>query len=297
MAKNGVISCVLVGILAAGCGDRSANEATVNAVAASAELPLPVVPSGLVQPEDRAGYVALHFWDALDFANDTLSCDTAFIEQNFANFVSILPYARRDDARRAAAALLDRAAAHPDAASLMVNVVDKYLGDPNSPMRSDDLYVMFLRQIVECEMADEAAMARAGYRLEQTSKNWPGTRAADIKLLARDGQRTDLWSAVRRDTTLVMFYDPDCEHCKEVTEHLRQSPVVATMHVLAIDVAGNREAWDGSKLSLPERWQVAYALDADDVDEKYYLPALPALYLLSPEGEVLLKDFPSSQIP
>ena len=34
--------------------------------------------------------MARHFWDALDFRSDPLAVDTAFMEQNFANFISVL---------------------------------------------------------------------------------------------------------------------------------------------------------------------------------------------------------------
>lgn len=261
------------------------------------ELALPEVPADLVQPEDRAAYIALHFWDNLDFVNDQRALDTAFVEQNFANFVSILPFARRDDAQRSIAQLLDRAASNQEAASLMVSVVDKYLGDPNSPMRSDELYVLFLDHISSRPQFGVAATERATYRLEQTSKNWPGTTATDIRLMARDGRMTTLREMVRRDTALVVFYDPDCEHCKEVTEHLKRSAVPERWQMVAIDVAGDRAAWDSTKHALPQSWQVAYAIDEDEVDEKYYLPALPSLYLLSPECVVLMKDIPSGRIP
>jgi len=47
------------------------------------ELPLPTVPNSLVTPRDRAGYVMMHFWDALDATDTVRSLNKDFWEQNF----------------------------------------------------------------------------------------------------------------------------------------------------------------------------------------------------------------------
>lgn len=39
------------------------------------ELPLPAVPAEMTVPADRAGYILLHFWDAMDFDDAGRSLD------------------------------------------------------------------------------------------------------------------------------------------------------------------------------------------------------------------------------
>lgn len=55
-------------------------------------FPLPEVPQMLVNPTDRANYVAVHYWDSFDFKNNALIGKPEITEQGFANFISIMPY-------------------------------------------------------------------------------------------------------------------------------------------------------------------------------------------------------------
>ncbi len=65
---------------AGGCGRYGADE-----------LPLPAVPAEMTVPADRAGYILLHFWDAMDFDDADRSLDRDFMGQNMANFLSVFP--------------------------------------------------------------------------------------------------------------------------------------------------------------------------------------------------------------
>ena len=65
------------------------------------ELPLPAVPAEMTVPTDRAGYILLHFWDAMDFDDADRSLDRDFMGQNMANFLSVFPHARESDRRAA----------------------------------------------------------------------------------------------------------------------------------------------------------------------------------------------------
>lgn len=294
-----IITSVITLSLNPGCRGKNldTNNSHSPANSEDLELTLPAVPENLTQPEERAAFVALHFWDALDFKDDSRSRDTAFMEQNFANFISLLPYAPEEKAQEAVGRLLDSAAADTHAADLLRYVSERYLDDPNSPMRSEDIYILFLRHISGSDLTEEADKERAAHRLYQAMKNRPGTQASDFRLITRNGVTTRLLESVRQDTTLVMFYDPDCTQCKEFTPKLQQSPLNWRFRILAIDVATDRNLWDATKREMPRGWEVAFALDPVDEDELYYLPALPSLYLISPAGEVILKDIPFSTLP
>lgn len=291
-----LIPVAVLALLATGCRNTNKTHAEDGSGASdparALELALPMVPDTLVTGEERASYVVGHFWDELDFSADERARDTAFMEQNFANFISVLPYTPVDEAQRAVGGLLDRAAADADAYSLLGWVTDRYLDDPNSPMRSEEVYVMFLRHIVDSACPDEARKVRAAYRLEQAMKNRPGTRGADFSMVTRTGKTTTLMQAVAADTTLVMFYDPDCEQCRQFTPVLAQSAVAQRFRVLAVDVATDRRLWSETLGKLPEAWEAAFALDPVQDDEIYVVPALPMLYLIAPDGTILLKDIP-----
>lgn len=290
---------ILVGsiLLSCVCCNSSKGQKDLNMVDGdSLELPLPEVPAGITEAGERARFVALHFWDGLDFRRDARSRDTAFMEQNFVNFIALLPYTSEEDAGRAVGRLLDSAAVDDKASSLLAGVADRYLADPNSPMRSEEIYMLFLRHTIASDKTDEARKARAEARLEQAMKNRPGTKGADFRMLAKDGKATSLMAEVARDTTLVMFYDPDCAQCREFTPELEKSETARRFRMLAVDVAADRKLWEATRSKFPPEWEVAFAIDPVEDDEIYVIPALPTLYLIAPDGTIILKDIPLGEI-
>lgn len=262
-------------------------------------IPLPSVPDSLVLPEERAAYALSHYWDELPRMSRQLRLDTAFMEQSFSNFIALMPYVSTDRQNQAVAALLERVRRDSDEISLISFLAWKYLDEPNSPMRSEELYTVFLQQFCDTDDIPEEISLRSRERLKSALKNRPGTRAADIPLLTRDGRRTSLHTLAESDTLLVIFYDPDCEHCHRLIEHLAKATESAsspeiTCKVLAIDVIPDNQLWNDSKSSMPRNWQVAHATIPVEDRELYTFPALPSLYLLAPGAQVILKDFTPS---
>ena len=147
MTQKLILPLMLVLAAITGCASKSSHSATGSDTLSGLELPVPDIPDSITQPERRAAYAARRWWDALDFANDSRSLDTAFIEQNFVNFMTVLANTDTLSQQRAVDRLLSSAQHSPQAWSLMTEVAEKYLYDPNSPFRSDELYIPFLREL------------------------------------------------------------------------------------------------------------------------------------------------------
>lgn len=73
---------------------------------------LPEIPSVLVVPQERAAYLAIHYWDHFDFTDTALIDMPEITEQAFADFLGILPYT--DRAQEAVDTLFRRAAAEKE---------------------------------------------------------------------------------------------------------------------------------------------------------------------------------------
>lgn len=256
-----------------------------------AELPLPTIPESLNTPEARAAYLALHFWDGMDFTDHALSLDTAFMEQNFANYLSVFPVVTQETERdKAVGTLLRKAAQDSTAAAFLLEVVDKYLRDPNSPMRDETLLIVFYEQILQIPDIPESCREHTAWLLDKAMKNRPGSVAADFTYLSRRGTKSTLHARRTGGPTLLIFYDPDCEQCKETLQVLVQMPLPYTWSVLAIDAERDKARWDETKVLLPASWEVGFATTDLTATGLYELPALPILYLLDGNYRVLLKD-------
>lgn len=263
------------------------------------ELPLPSVPETLRTPEDRAAYIIRHFWDAMDFSDTTLSRNQGFIEQNFANYISLYPILERgsDVLSDATKKLVSASEADDAAFHLLAETAEKYLFDPNSPMLDEESYIFFLEAFLDSGKTDEFSRSRYSRQLSAVLKNRPGMTAADFSYITREGgASTLLKTGIEGDYLLLMFYDPDCEHCKETLAAMAQEPMFTEpesnggIKVLAVYADGNLDLWNSTAKSLPAAWTVAF--DTGDIygNDLYVFRAMPSLYLLDRNKRIILKD-------
>lgn len=263
-------------------------------------LPLPKVPPDLFRPEERSAYVALHFWDALDFARDTLALDSAFMEQSFANFLDRLNATSPGYAQISVDTLMTRALQRPEVFDLVWWMTTHYLDDPNSPMRDEELMIHFLRHASGAENGvPEATRERARHRLAQAMKNRRGTKSADFRFVTRDGTQTTLHSALKgAGETILMFYDPDCEVCADVEKQMASDAGInnriksGELQIIAIDPFGTESGeWRRHADTLPAGWTVGLSPGGEIDDREIYdIRATPTIYILGRDGEVIAKD-------
>lgn len=259
------------------------------------ELPLPAVPSTLRTVPERAAYVLEHFWDAMDFRDTSYSRNRLFIEQNFANFASLFPHASPEALELAVKRLLKAAEADAVAYNLLTEAAEKYLCDPQSPVAGEEYYIPFLEEMAETPVLDEYSKERPRYLLRIVRKNARGTLAADFTFLTPAEKRQTL-QETSGEYLLLLFMDPDCDHCREViaaltgNEHLRRHITQKRLTLLVVDVSGNRYAWQQFLPQVPDGWHPCFDLDAVRDRELYVWRTLPALYLLDAGKRVLLKE-------
>lgn len=256
----------------------------------SRRLLLPVIPDSITDIRERAGYAVMHFWDSIDFADRVSIGDSFFMEQNFSNFIAVLPLAAPEIAENAVKKLLTSAATDSLALACILKISDDYLDNADSPMRDEITYIMFLRVTSQMPQINVAAKEYYRFRLGMALKNRPGSKAPDFDFVDRDGARFNLHTALARDTTIVMFYDSDCGNCMETIKKMSAPDVRLGYKVLAVDVAGDKNKWDTAKYNIPSDWLAAFALESVEDNDKYYFAVLPTFYLLAPDATIVIKD-------
>ena len=267
------------------------------------ELALPQVPATLRTPPARAAYIIGHFWDALDFADTLRSHDRGFMEQSFADYVSLFPIADSSSLAPAVSGLVARAQADPEALSLLAEIAGKYLYEQDSPMYDEEHYLLFADAFVDAFAGAplrDYELLRIKARRTAIRKNRIGTEAADFVFETVAGGRMRLSEAVgAHRRTLLLFYDPECAHCMETVselssmEALNEALAGGGMCVVAVysgmDVM-SRVTWRRTLDRLPSTWIVGYDDGTVYTEDLYVLRNMPALYLLDSSGRVLLKD-------
>lgn len=276
-------------------GNPTVASPQTDSLAAVRELPLPNIPATLRRPGERAEYLLMHFWDAMDFADTTASRNREFMEQNFANFASVFPHAGTTAVAAAVGRLLNRAEADEPAYMMLAEIAEKYLYEPDSPLCDDQYYTVFLEELLRSPILDEYEKIRPAYQLDIARKNCTGSTAADFAYIDRNGHAQTLHGTKGRSVLLV-FYDPDCSHCMEIMASLGNDAAIRSavdrgeLTVLAVFADGDRESWKPLPNTIPGDW--TEALDTTGVQERelYSFKRLPTLYLLDEDKRVLLKD-------
>ena len=263
--------------------------------ASGQELRLPVVPDTLCAPHERAAYVVEHFWDNMCFADTALSHNREWMEQNFVNFLSVMPHAPVEAVDTAFAGLLRCAAVDEGATAVVYDLAEQYLSEWQSPMHNDDFFISFLKAAI----AEPAVCAlygdRSRYLLEVAQKNRPGNIATDFAFVQADGSEHTLHQWLKRPTLLVL-YSADCDHCRKVIEQLKQHAALAaaveqgTVNVLAVCIDDDMALWRSQLATMPKQWTVGFDGGKIMDNESYELSDLPAIYLLDADCRVRIKE-------
>jgi len=204
--------------------------------------------------------------------------------------------------------VMDAAEADSAQWQLMTKLQEYFIFDPNSPYRDEELYIPVVEHMLNSKHATEEQQAYARWCMQRITLNRLGTPAADFQFMDRTGRSHSLYGTldarpVRPKRTLLFFSNPGCPNCKEITEALAAEPIIqeriSTGELLVINIYPDTDlqAWLDYLPNYPSTWICGY--DPDQVlnsHTRYWLRAIPSLYLLDEEKRVVRKDAPLEQI-
>lgn len=261
--------------------------------ASTRSLELPPFPANLHSDAQRDEFLAMHFWDRLDFADTIRSLDSELIDGAFSYYATILH--RTPDSVRTAAVdnLLSRAASVPSAYMFMLETARAHLYSPDSPVFSEDIYLAVLDFVfARGDDSDIDRMIR-----DDIMRNRPGTPAADFSFATADGGTSSALDSEGRCRTLLVFYDPDCDTCHHLIDRLRKNAALQTavgasdLRVVLVYIGDDRDLWLRDAASLPDDWTIGID-DCGMVEDAdlYVIRNTPSVYLIDRDGTVMLKE-------
>lgn len=265
-------------------------------------LKLPEIPSGFVMPQERATYLALHFWDNVGFSVDSLDYSKPLIDQNFADYITLFPILTDQDRSEALESLLRKASSGKEAFTYISEIAEKYLYEPQSPVYNEDYFKIFLEKMLKTDMLDENERIRPLFLYEEIMKNYPGDEATDILFETISGEKKHLREIKTNGDILLVFFDPDCDHCRQAIDEIKTNPLLTAridsgmLTVLAIYSGDEKAMWMVYASSLPESWIIGYEPGEIFDEGLYSIRTFPTLYLLDPEHKVIKRNFELSQL-
>lgn len=213
------------------------------------------------------------YWDNFDFSDTALISKADYTEQAFADFVNILPSVGAPLMEKGMTTMMEKAATDSAMYAHFAKLSEKYLYDPNSQFRHEDIYIVVLRNMIANKELDEIYKVRLRFQLNMALKNCVGEKAINFEYTTEKGGKESLYNAVG-DPLLLFFFRPDCENCKMTKEYIESRGIDQSVKIILVN---------------PD-------LDIH-LDSIYYdLRASPTLYLLDKGKTVLLKDASIEQI-
>ena len=296
MAK---IFCLLaLCCLAGACG--SGNEK--KQATASKNFQMIEVPSILDNPDDRAAYIGKNYWRNFDFTDTSLIGKPEITEQAFADYVHIIEHMNAETAAASVKTTLSKAEADTAMYPHFLALFEKYLYDPNSPMRNETLYITVLRVAIGSPKTSEAEKTRMRYRLDLAQRNRPEMPATDFTYTLASGKTGTLYD-IDAEYLILFFNNPGCHACQETIDQINGSETVRKMigdkrlKVLSVYPDEDMKAWKEYFPTLPTHWLNGYDASQQIKNEELYdLRAIPTLYLIDRKKFVILKDAPFGEI-
>lgn len=264
---------------------------------AAQTYPLPQVPDSLRTPSERASYVVEHFWDNANIEASDLSEEGGIFEQSFVNFLSVADFADKDKTEMGFKYLIIKGGQDKTLIPEWLSIVEKYLYGIDSPMKNEELYALFLIEFMKSSDIPDSYKIRPRLQLEDINKNRLGCRASDFEIELNDGSQANLHSLIQGNIpSLLIFYDPDCDHCRDFFNSLRNNLDFNSLvdnnliSVIAVYSGANRELWDKTKASYPQKWSIGYDNGIIEDEEIYIIREMPSIYLLDKDGLIMAKE-------
>ncbi len=298
MKMNINIIPVLCFLLLCSCKNGNASSQSTNETIQDTikSITLPAIPAMMTAPEQRANFLVKHYWDNVNFADTNYIHHPEVTEQAWADYCDILNHVPLETAQEAMRKTIERTNVDKKVFTYITDLADKYLYDPNSPMRNEEFYIPVLDAMLDSPLLEEIEKVRPKARRELAQKNRIGTKALNFNYTLASGAQGSLYQ-LQAEYILLFINNPGCHACTETIDALRNAPIInqlleqKRLTVLSIYPDEELDEWRKHLNEFPQEWINGYDKKFAIKEQQLYdLKAIPTLYLLNKEKTVLLKD-------
>lgn len=186
-------------------------------------------PEGCANPDSlQAAYYYTffrdHFFDNIDLGDERVYY-TPYISSKLSYYLDRVLVQRYDSIVPQAVKMLEASAANDSAYNIMASYLTGYVNrydipgfyNENKMMGLDNLIVELADRYYSTERvpeSDSVITKRVLKRAEMIRGCMIGNVAKDIPLADIDGNYTNLYDHCGTDYTILVFYEPECDHCK-----------------------------------------------------------------------------------
>lgn len=255
----------------------------------------PPVPVMLDSPSLRQRYLALHFWDLVNVPDTHYIHHPKLLDARWDRYILLLAGVDSSTAHQSLERLITRFIANPPLTLYFLQKAEGTWYDPNGRLRQPQLYQYALDALEGTGVQDDAFLHYLA-QVPMLRRNSLGTTAQDFTYTDRHGHRGTL-HALRSPYLLLYLNNPDCQACQVLRRQFTQAPQLqqwigkGQVTVLSVYTDDDEAMWEKCCQEYPAAWIVARDHHQQISEQGLYdLQAIPSLYLLDRDKQVLLRD-------
>ncbi|MBT3242718.1 MAG: DUF5106 domain-containing protein [Bacteroidetes bacterium] len=294
---------ILLSLALVSCVSKEKKEqGNESAVLSGDKFTIPDIPLLLNTQEQQAMFLVEHYWDNFNFEDSSALKSHENVERIFVDYLFILDQVNAEKSSKGISSLISKASVNSSISSYFFEMAEKYLYNPNSPVRNEFLYEEFLKGALTSKQIDPVIKIRYQYQFDTAQKNKPGNIATDFYYTLKDGTVSSLYK-IQAKKLILYFHNPDCPECKISRGKMVDSQIIQQLtgnnelKILAIYPDKELELWHSHYDEFPVSWINSYDKETVIMDEEIYdLKAIPTLYLLDYDKTVIFRDPTIEQI-
>jgi thioredoxin-related protein len=298
MRQIWLINVLCTGILCVGfvgcTKQRNIQHETNAPVDSLQQFNYPEIPSFITDPDARKSYLATHYWEHVNFSDSVWSKHPENTDPFLVEYLQLLQQLPVKVAGKLLTSTLTLTESQPAVAVFFAKSFEKFLYDPLSPLRNDELFIPVLEYLLAADSTNETDSIRYRFLLERCSMNRIGTKVADFRATDVNHIKFSLHQ-LKAEYLVLLFYTPGCYSCEVVINQMKQSPVIRslisneTLKIVAVCSEKDNQECSSFAVNLPRNWLVGTDV-SEDIHQLFDLKASPTLFLLDSKKTVLLKD-------
>ena len=111
-------------------------------------------------PSGKAEYLVKHYWDKFDFKDTTYIHEPQVTEQALSNYIDLMNYVSPAAMSSSVKAMMKQTEQDSAMFQYFSEMMEKYLYDPNSPLRNEEMYIAVLEYLTESSSLSDVEKIR-----------------------------------------------------------------------------------------------------------------------------------------
>lgn len=247
-------------------------------------------------------YLLEHHFDNFPW-DDSRILATPVAINKFRDFGYILSNVQKFKALLHLEKTLKKLKQYPESYTAFFEYMEKAFGDQNSPLFSQDIYLLMLNDALTLKNLPLDKKVRYEKTITRLDKNNMGDIAPDFPILLSHGDTTNL-HAIKADYLILYIQNPDCPTCAEIREKMNSLADLnkgideKKIAVLTVYFEQNEELWRSylAKSANPKYlhgWNFSKEIEEKEL---YDTQIIPYIYLLDAEKRILVKDMSVNEL-